>query len=96
MNATGGHVATLALRDLQKGRIKLTDSQVDLHWLSNDTRVYKPWVKNQVIEINRLADKQSWFYVKSCNMIADIGNRKGVTLQDIDSSSQWIRLPSSF
>ena len=52
--------------------------------------MYKPWVKNQVIEVNRLADRQLWRYVKSGDMIADIGTRKGVTLQDIDSSSQWI------
>ena len=90
MNATAGHVVTLALGDLHKDRIKLTDSQVALHWISNDTRVYKPWVKNQVIEINRLADKQLWLYVKSGDMVADIGTRKGVTLKDIDSSSQWI------
>ena len=52
--------------------------------------MYKPWVNNQVIEVNRLADRKLWKYVKSGDMIADIGTRKGVTLQDIDSSSQWI------
>ena len=90
MNASGGHVVSQALGDLHKECIKLTDSQVALHWICNDNRVYKEWVKNRVIEVNRLADKSLWRYVRTEDMIADIGTRKGVTLRDIDSESTWM------
>ena len=65
MNSTAGHVVALSLGDIHKERIKLTDSQVALHWICNDNRVYKQWVKNRVIEITRLADRSLWRYVRS-------------------------------
>ena len=90
LNASSGHVVALSLGDLHRECVKLTDSQVALHWICNDTRVLKVGVRNQVIEINRLADKSFWRYVHTSNMIADIGTRKGATLSDVDSNSLWI------
>ena len=50
----------------------------------------KEWIRNSVIEINRLTDKSLWRYVHSKNMIADLGTRKGASLSDVDSKSIWI------
>ena len=90
LNATTGHVVKLALGDLHKESIKLTDSQVALHWISNTTNPLKQWVRNKVVEINRLADRSLWRYVQSKDMIADLGTRKGAGLEDITSTSPWI------
>ena len=68
----------------------MSDSQVALHWINNENGVLKQWVRNQVIEINRLADRSLWRYVQTNNMIADIGTRKGASLKDVDNDSTWI------
>ena len=54
-----------------------------LHWLNNKKAHLKQWVRNRVIEINRLADCNLWRYIDSKNNIADIGIRKGIKLQDV-------------
>ena len=63
-----GHVVKLALDDLHKEQIKLTDSQIALHWISNKRNPLKQWVRNEFVEINRLADRTSWKCV-----LADLG-----------------------
>ena len=77
LNASAAHVVKLSLGELRTDQIKLTDSQVVLHWVCSENRVLKQWVRNQVIEINRLADRTLWRYVHITNMTADIGTRKG-------------------
>ena len=47
------------------------------------------WVRNRVIEINRLVDVSCWRYVDSKNMIADLGTRKGAKINDVEGSD-WI------
>ena len=49
----------------------------------------KQWVRNRVIEINRLTKQENWYYVNSENMTADIGTRKGATLKDVSENSLW-------
>ena len=69
---------------------KLTDSQIVLHWISNEEKPLKQWVRNRVLEIRRFTLLNEWKYVDSKNMIADIGTRKGTKLKDVDQASQWI------
>ena len=69
---------------------KFTDSQIVLHWISNENRSLKQWVRNRIIEIKRFTDPGQWQYIHTSNMIADLGTRRGITLEDINSSSQWI------
>ena len=90
LNASAGHVVALSLGEFHKGCLKLTDSQVALHWISNDNRVLKQWTRNQVIEIIRLAPAVDWRYVHTSNMVADIGTRKGVSLEEVGCESVWI------
>ena len=90
LNATSGHVVKISLSLMLQEQIKLTDSQVTLHWINNESGVLKQWVRNRVIEINRLTDKSLWRYVHSKNMVADIGTRKGASLSDVENKSIWI------
>ena len=89
LNATTGHVAYLSLKKLIKNRVHLTDSQITLFWINNDKSQMKQWVRNRVIEINRLTKRENWYYVNSENMTADIGTRKGATLKDVSENSLW-------
>ena len=50
----------------------------------------KQWVRNRVIEIRRFSNIEEWKYVKSSDMIADLGTRKGVTLDQVCQNSEWI------
>ena len=43
-----------------------------------------------MIEINRLVDVDDWRYVESKNMIADVGTRKGMKVEDVGPNSEWI------
>ena len=69
---------------------KFTDSQIVLHWISNENQLLKQWVCNRIIEIKRFTDPDQWRYTHTSNTIADLGTRRGTTLEDINSSSQWI------
>ena len=88
--ATTGHVVQRALGKFITHRVHLTDSQVVLYWLSNPNLPLKKWVRNRVIEINRLTDVNNWFYVDSKNNTADIGTRKGATISDVENDSRWV------
>ena len=81
LNASTGHVVKLALGDLHKECIKLTDSQITLHWVSNTRNPLKQWVRNKVLEISRLADRTLWKYVQSKDILADLDTRKGAIYQ---------------
>ena len=73
-----GHVVKLSFGDMHKMCWKLTDSQVVLHWIGCTRLTLKMWVRNRVIEINRLAGAGLWLYVESRNMIADLWYTKVV------------------
>ena len=77
LNATTGNVVKLSFGTLHKECIKITDSQVTLNWISNTKNPLKQWVRNKVVEINRLTDRNSWKYVSSKEIVADIVTRKG-------------------
>ena len=91
LNATTGYVVKKALGDRHKSTVKLTDSQVALHWICSKRRALKTWVRNMVIEINRLCDSSLWKYVDGSNMVADIGTRKGVKISEVTENSAWIK-----
>ena len=63
-NADTGEFLGGTLQENHKGKIKLTESQVVLHWLSNHEKAVKQWVRSSVTEILRFTDN---------NMIADLG-----------------------
>ena len=90
LNASTGHIVKTALGDRHKKCLKLTDSQVVLFWINSYRAKLKMWVRNQCIHIKRLAPKELWRYIKSQDMIADIGTRKGAKIEDVGPDSPWI------
>ena len=70
--------------------MKLTESQVVLHWLSNHKKAVRQWVRNRVIEILRFTDLSEWFFISSHNMIADLGTGRVDDLRLVDQNSAWI------
>ena len=44
-----------------------------------------------MVEINRLTDSSLWRCVESMNTCADLGTRKGVSIDDIGPQNEWIR-----
>ena len=90
MHATTGHVVKLSFGSYHKKCTKLTDSQVVLHWINNTDGALKQWVRNRMIEINRLSNKKLWRYVQRKDMIADLGTKLGTKLKDVMDDSTWI------
>ena len=90
MNADTGRIVKRELQENRKGKMKLTDSQVVLHWLSNHEKAVKQWVRNRVIEILRFTDLSEWFFISSHNMIADLGTGRVDHLRLVDQNSNWI------
>ena len=90
LNAHTGEIVRRSLSKWHRSSSKLTDSQITLHWINNDNKRLKQWVRNRVIEIQRFTTTTQWFYVQTSDMIADIGTRKGATIQDVDINSTWI------
>ncbi|MEO1895331.1 MAG: hypothetical protein ABGX32_03585, partial [Methylococcales bacterium] len=101
LNATTGHVVKTSFGNYFEKSMKLTDSQIALFWINSTRSELKLWARNRVIEINRLTELNSWRYVRSCDMIADLGTRKGAQIEDMKQSGQWVngkpwmRLPES-
>ena len=52
MNVNTGEILKRALPENHREKVKLTDSQVVLHWLSNHKKAVKQWVR--VVEILRI------------------------------------------
>ena len=89
LNSHTGEVVRKSFHNWHQSSIKQSDSQIVLHWLSNDKKTLKQWVRGRVIESLRFTKTDQWFYVRSEEMIADIGTRRGSTLADIDNDSRW-------
>ena len=62
--------------------LNATTGQIALIWINSIRSELKFWARNRVIEINRVTDINSWRYVKSTNMIAELGTRKGALIED--------------
>ena len=90
LNTHSGEIVRKAFYNVHKGHLKISDSQIALHWIKSEDRPLKQWVRNRVIEIRRFTKVEDWRYVESTNMIADLGRRKGCTLNDVMPDSHWI------
>ena len=73
MNTHTGEVVKRSFQSNHKKKVKLTDSQVTLHWICNPDKPVKQWVRNRVVEINRFTEPSEWMFVQSQGMIADLG-----------------------
>ncbi|MEM7375655.1 MAG: hypothetical protein AAF587_44090, partial [Bacteroidota bacterium] len=89
LNAHTGEIVRRAFQNHHKSSLKLTDSQIVLFWINGNDKQLKPWVRNRVAEIQRFTNVNSWKFVNSQNMIADIGTRKGASLADVSEDSTW-------
>ena len=89
LNTHTGEVVRRSLGQYFKKGVKLTDSQIVLHWLNNKDLPLKQWVRNRVVEILRFSHKDSWWYIDSTNMLVDLATRKGATIADIGPESKW-------
>ena len=92
INSHTGETVRRSISKWHKSSIKLTDSQIVLHWIDNEEKPLKQWVRNRVVDIKRFTEKQQWYFVDTENMIADIGTRKGATIQSVNDDSAWIQL----
>jgi len=90
LNAHTGEVVKRALRSIHKKSIKLTDSQVTMHWINNHELPLKQWTRNRVNEVLRFSIAEDWAYVNTDNMPADIGTRRGASINDILPNSTWL------
>ena len=91
LNASTGHIVRLSLNEKLKRSWKISDSQVALHWIHCVRYALKMWVRNRVVEINRLTELPSWRYVGRKDNISDLGTRKGAKISDVMPDSPWIR-----
>ena len=90
INTNTEEVVRRAFGQYHTNAFKFRDSQIVLHWISNENRPLKQRVRNRIIEIKRFTDPDQQRYIHTSNMIADLGTRRGTTLENINSSSQWI------
>ena len=90
LNASTGHVIKTALGDRLTKAWKLTDSEVVMHWINSFRSKLKMFVRNLVINIQRLSILEDWRHVDSGNNLADLGTRKGLKVNDVGPGSDWL------
>jgi hypothetical protein len=66
-----------------------TDSEIALFWLTSQTKRQKPWVRNRAIEVNRFTNPIDWYHIDTSRNPADVGTRKGASIEDCDRYSRW-------
>lgn len=88
--AHSGEVVRRSFYKIHTTSIKLTDSQIVLHWITNEDKPLKQWTRSRVIEIRRFTELKDWKYVGTKENMADTGTRKGCTIKDVDQESLWI------
>ena len=91
VNVHSGEVVRRALSDIHQKAIKFTDSQIVLYWISKNDQILKQWPRNRVVEILRFTEGSSWRYVRSNDMIADIGTRRCTSIDVVSVESIWIK-----
>ena len=89
LNTHTGEVVSRAFGTLLKSSLKLTDSQITLFWINGSQKQLKSWVRSRISEIHRFTEVCSWRFVASEDMIADIGTRRGTTINDVSDNSTW-------
>ena len=90
INSHSGHTIKQALKDKHKSSIKFTDSQISLYWICNFNLNLKQWTRNRVSKIHRFTDTSQWKYIKSKDMIADLGTRRCTSIISVIQDSDWI------
>ena len=91
LNEPTGETVKSAFQDNHKESVKLSDSQITLHWINNQKKPLKQWARNRVVEINRLTHQpKDWMFARSEDMIADIGTRRVSDLDIVGKDSVWI------
>ena len=90
MNAHTDKIVRRPLQENHRGKMKLTDNQVVLFWLSNRETAVKQWMSNRVIEILRFTDSSEWFFISIHNLIANLGVRPVEDLRLVDQNSTWV------
>ena len=82
-----GDTVKRSINAYHKSSIKLTDGQIVLHWLRNESKQLEHWTRNRDKELCRFIDKSQCKYISSTDMIADIGKCEGATLGNVNSLS---------
>ncbi len=90
VNTHSGEIVRRSLGKFHQNSTKFTDSQIALHWICNEELTLKEWPRNRVIDIQRFTEPSMWWYVKSKDMIADIGTRRCTSIEVIKPNSIWI------
>ena len=91
LNASTGHIVRTSIGDRHKRSWHVTDSQVALYILNTFKGALKVWSRNRVVEVSRLTDLANWFHTSRDNMTADVGTRRGATIEQIGPESPWIK-----
>ena len=63
INTYAGEVVRRSFKQYHKNAIKFTDSQISLHWITNEEKPLK-WAQNRVIEILRFTTKRNGIMFK--------------------------------
>ena len=89
LNAHTGEVVRRSFGEYHKKAVKLTDSQIVLHWMNNIDLRLNIFVRNRILECLRYINPKQLKYVKSADMIADIGTRRCSSITEVGPGSIW-------
>ena len=53
----------------------MSDSKVVLYWIKGKEKSWRPWVKNRVVNIRKVVDRDRWFHVEDVYNPADVPTR---------------------
>ena len=80
-NRYTGETVRRAFQDNLKENVKFNDNQVTLYWKNNQEKPLKKWVRNRVVEINRLTKLKDRMFLRSEDMIPNIDT---IHVSDLD------------
>ena len=75
MNAHAGHLVHRALGERHGERIRVTDSEITLHWVNSWDKPLKQFVRGSVIDTLRFSKPEEWSWVPSAENPCDLGTR---------------------
>ena len=93
LGAVLGNKLTVWLEGYVSTRSLCSDSEISLHWVRNENRRLATFQRNRVREIKRLFKNEEIYHVAGKDNPADVGTRKGVTIQDVDPNSKFYKGP---
>ena len=89
IGATLGHLAKMSLKEMWNKSLFVTDSQIVLFWISQDTRPLSTLVRNCVIDIRRFTNPDDWKHIQGTMNIADLPTRYVNNIKEVDMESKW-------